>query len=836
MNKYSLFLLSALTCLSACNTAEPDISISIDLQSHEADVSENLYGIFFEEINHAGEGGLYGELLQNRSFEDKVLPEGYRIENGSLVPFETINYGTGRVTPRSYAWPKEDIPGWELELKEGAKITSDVVTTKPNFSTAPSSLQICIEEIGQGAALVNRGFWGIHYEQGKQYRLRLWLRTELAKSTEPLTVNLIGQDSEVLGTASLQIANDGLWHEYTAEITSNGDAPAGKLSIVLPSVGRYYFDYVSLFAKDTFRGRENGMRRDVAEMIEKLKPAFVRWPGGCVVEGITLNNRLDWKKTLGDPASRPGEYDSWGYRNSYGMGYKEFLDFCEDLGAKGMFVCNVGMACTGRTGEVCTESEIQYYIDDVLNAIEYAIGDTTTTWGRRRAHEGHPSPYPLAYVEIGNENFGPIYDHRYPMFREAIHNRYPQLTLISNYGMEGAGKIPTDDMIDPHWYVKPEHFFSNTTQFDNYDRQAPKVYVGEYACNDGVGTGCMLAALSEAAFLTSVERNADVVRMASYAPLFEHEHDRAWPVNLIWISSDKVVGRSSYYVQQMFANNRPSYNLSTTADIKAENERQAFLDQPSFFGLGSIDTQAEFRNVCITRAGKTTQFSASDATEDWQPVAEEHRKAMIWKNDKLYAGDTVEFEVNTKGGKEQFAFFFDLKRFDLQEGGRFITFGTADNTATCVEGFYGETSRWTTIAPQSLPSSIAPDQWHRVRICFLTDGIKAEVDGEEVFAYQTDIKQRKFYAAGYNSATDEIIIKLINANGRKCKAHIDLNGADVARKGRVITLQSASAEDENSYEQPLLIRPVETEFDDFGSSFDYEMPSYSLTILRIKKK
>lgn len=830
MKRALLFVFSMISM--TISAIEPDILMKVNLRSHAADILETLYGVFFEEINHAGEGGLYGELLQNRSFEDKVMPEGYRVRNDALVPFKTLNYANGRVTDCSFKWNANPYPGWEIIKNEGTEASADIVTTDPNFASAPSQMRVDIRK--GGVSLVNEGFWGIHFTKGATYRLQMWIKAEEATDGKTIGIAFVDDNGKPSVVDRCKLQTDGKWHKYTTVLTSPVDAKSGKMSIMLGD-GTYYFDYVSLFPTDTFKGRENGMRRDVAEMIENLHPAFVRWPGGCIVEGITLNNRVDWKKTLGDPASRPGEYDSWGYRNSYGFGYKEFLDFCEDLGAKALYVCNVGMACTGRSGEYSAEGDIQMYVDDALEAIEYAIGDTSTVWGAVRARQGHPGPYTLTYIEVGNENFGPMYDKRYRIFHDAIKAHYPQLTIISDYGLDNKDKAVRGDMIDPHWYVKPEDFFSKADQFDSYDRQSPDIYIGEYACNDGVGGGCMLAALSEAAFLTGVERNADVVRMASYAPLFENRHDKAWPVNLIWIDNDNVVGRSSYYVQKMFADNRPSYNLDADVKIKAETKRQAFLDQTSYMGLGCSDTKAEFRNISITRGKKSTPMAETSDSAVWAVAKDGHRSAFIWREGRLHEGDIVEFDARSEGGEEQFRFFYGMKRLDLKEGGSHVTFGGWGNTATGVEGFYGENNRWTTVAEQQ-SEAITPNEWHHVRMAFLADGIDIMMDGKMIFSHRTDIIKRKFCAVGYDKKANEVVIKLVNANQRRCTAMIQLEGAQIELTGKVTELKATSPQAENSYDNPTLIHPVERTYNGFAPSFTYIMPANSVTILRTKIK
>lgn len=318
--KHFLIFFFATLLLTGCNEdSNYDMVLNVDLNSHEADVPSTLYGIFFEEINHSGDGGLYAEMLMNRSFEDCKVPAGYRVENNELNSPEAINYITGIPTAGKYRWPSEKIPGWELADKDDTHTTMSITQTCPRSSSAPSQLKVTIND-GDGASLLGKGYWGIGLEKDKTYKLRMFMRT--ADGADKIGVRLIDSDNNELGHNEIKIDADGEWHEYNVNITSTETSSTGQLSLDLQGEGTYYFDYVSLFPSETFKNRQNGMRKDIAEMLEELHPAFVRWPGGCIVEGITLNNRVEWKKTLGDPADRPGQYDTWGYRNSYGFGYK----------------------------------------------------------------------------------------------------------------------------------------------------------------------------------------------------------------------------------------------------------------------------------------------------------------------------------------------------------------------------------------------------------------------------------------------------------------------------------------------------------------------------------
>lgn len=829
--------------LSACENQKTGMTLNVDLASHEAEVPSSMYGIFFEEINHAGDGGLYGEMLMNRSFEERMLPEGYSVENGELVPPTVINHMVGKPTIGRFKWGTDPYPGWELLKKEDARASMGLVTDKPNFITAPTSMKLEVDNIGKGVSLVNKGYWGIALEKDASYKLRMFVRNK--NGIGELKVRLLGNNEIELGQTSFTLAKDSEWHEYKATLQSSDTTSVGTLSIDVPSNGTYYFDYVSLFPEDTYKGRENGMRKDVAMMLEGLRPAFVRWPGGCIVEGITLKNRVEWKKTMGDPAARPGQYDTWGYRNTYGFGYKEFLDFCEDIGAKGMYVCNVGIACQYRTGEACADKEAEAYLQDALDAIEYAIGDVSTEWGALRAKEGHPSPYPLAYVEIGNENFGALYNQRFNMFYDAIKAKYPQLTLISNHGMNGIGDARKTDMIDPHWYVAPEYFFKNANIFDKHERGKYQIYVGEYACNQGVGGGNMLAALSEAAFITGMERNSDLVTMASYAPLLENRNDRGWPTNLIWMSNNQVVGRSSYYVQKMFAENKPTYNLKVDASMEPE-PIPAFVDDEGYVGFGTWSTQAQFRNLKVTDLNGRTLIADMQDASQWESLqgawkqkdgiysqtGNENRTALIWKAGKVNKGSVIEFEVNKRGGDEGFLFYFGLPEMNLKQG-YMLNVGGWGNTSTVIETLLDNNS---SALSKSVADSLEQHKWHKIRVAITEYGADYYVDGKQVLSHKNVPLNHKFYLAGYDEESEEVIVKFVNASDDPYSVRINLNGGDIEKEGRVITLNSASKLDENSFKEPFKISPQETVYKNFSFSFIYKFEPNSFTILRMKKK
>ena len=339
--------------LGACS--QPEAQINIDAAQRGAEVPSSLYGIFFEEINHAGDGGLYAELIQNRGFEDSSVPEGYRIEGDKIYPPAVCNHLTGSKPhpDLAFRWTTDEIPAWSLEQLAGEGATMQLTTEYPLNSATPTALKVTLPVQGR-VALSNTGFWGINIEKNKSYFLR-FNTSNGNRFDGKATIKLVGADGTELCNRPLALDPDKSWCQYSGELVAAGTDHNARFVIELEGKGTLLLDYVSLFPAETFRNRENGLRKDIAETLEAMRPAFVRWPGGCVVEGITLSNRIKWKETIGDPATRPGVYDTWGYRTTMGFGYHEFLQFCEDIGAEGMFVCNVlsgprGRRMSGRGG------------------------------------------------------------------------------------------------------------------------------------------------------------------------------------------------------------------------------------------------------------------------------------------------------------------------------------------------------------------------------------------------------------------------------------------------------------------------------------------------------
>lgn len=558
---------------SAASAAEP-ATIAIDVAKPGHAVPTTLWGIFFEEISHAGEGGLYAEMVRNRDFEASVVPAGWHVD------------GTHVSTPRGWRtrlWFTNDLPGWSQVEDGGAEGQIALDSSSPLNDRNPHSLRITVTKRGARCGVANSGFWGMNFQAGQWYDLTFYARTERNRHFG-LIVSLESIDGKEVCERETLPEVGGRWRKYTLSLHARQSDPKGRLVITLSDPGTIWLDVVSLFPRHTFRNRPNGMRPDLAQMLVGLHPAFLRFPGGCVVEGCTMANRFRWQDSIGDIAQRKGGFDLWGYYTTYGLGFQEYLQLAEDLGAEPVYVINSGMSCQARRpNETVSDADLHRYVQDSLDALEYAMGPVTSKWGALRAANGHPAPFPIKYVEIGNENHGPAYLKHYKIYYDAIKAKYPHIITIADTRLRDA---PVE-YVDDHFYVRPARFFHMWDYFDDVPRNGPKIYVGEYAVNRGVGHGNLFGALAEAVFMLDMEKNSDLVKMCSYAPLFENVNQPDWPVNLIRFDSSRCVGRSSYQVQKLFAENRPDVVLPTRVTAPEVSARDIRVHE--FYALAGLD-------------------------------------------------------------------------------------------------------------------------------------------------------------------------------------------------------------------------------------------------------
>lgn len=547
----------------------PTSVVTVDLAGPAKSISPDLFGVFFEDLNYAADGGLYAELIQNRSFEYQATEQT--------------------------TW--NNLTTWEL-VNRGGKGSLKVEAAFPLHPNNPHYAVLAVETPGDGVGLANSGFDGIPVTAGERYELSFFARenffgrrwADVGKSGPlPLRVRLENKAGEVLAEATFEITARE-WRRFSATLTARTTEPAARLVILGSAPGGIAFDEVSLFPQKTFHGRTNGLRADLAQAIADLKPRFMRFPGGCLVHGNGLGNMYRWKDTIGPVEQRRQQSNLWGYHQSVGLGYFEFFQFCEDISAKPLPIVAAGVCCQ-NSGQGIGQAglpleELDAYIQEILDLIEWANGPATSTWGAKRAAAGHPAPFGLQYLGIGNEDqITPVFRERFEKIHAVVKARHPEITLVGTVGPFPEG----DDfdkgwtiarelkvaMVDEHYYEPPQWFWDHLSRYDGYDRSQSKVYVGEYAAHDNKRRSTLRTAIAEAAYLTSLERNGDVVRMASYAPLLARRSHTQWSPDLIYFNGTQVFPTLNYSVQQLFGQNHGESYLSTSVEKSASEKLAA---------------------------------------------------------------------------------------------------------------------------------------------------------------------------------------------------------------------------------------------------------------------
>ena len=549
----------------------------IDVQKTGAPIQPEMYGVFFEDINFGADGGLYAELIKNRSFEFDEPLMGW-------MPF-------GNVT---------------------------VQTKNPAFDKNPHYVRLSYDKELTGTGLDNEGFKGIGIEAGQNYQLTFYARTPSAAPIK-LRVNLVNSTNDLFETKEIEVSGKD-WKKYSVMLTPQATDAKSRLRITMASKGTVDLEHISMFPEKTYKNRENGMRADLGEALENLNPGVFRFPGGCIVEGTNLATRYQWKNTVGPVENRPININRWNYTfphkkfsdyyQSYGLGFYEYFLLSEDLGAEPLPVLNCGLSCQYENddpNENCPVDKLQPYIDDALDLIEFANGPVSSKWGKIRAEMGHPAPFNLKMIAIGNEQWGPLYPERLEPFVAAIRAKYPEIQIVGSSGPQAEGedfeylwpemRRLNVDLVDEHYYRSPEWFLAGAGRYDDYDREGPKVFAGEYACHPNNRENSFLTALAEAAFMTGFERNADVVYLCTYAPLFAHVDAWQWRPDLIWFDNLSSVMTPNYYVQQMYGQNPGTHVIPVNMD------NQPLTGQQDLYATAAIDKDSNELLVKIANTG-----------------------------------------------------------------------------------------------------------------------------------------------------------------------------------------------------------------------------------------
>jgi len=812
MKRNKIFLAALLASSLAANA---QVKINVDAANPGIKVSPNLYGIFFEDINHAADGGLYAELISNRSFEDS--------DNA--------------------------IPTWRTSASNGASITSQLVSKALLNNAQGKALQITVKaDKAATASLINEGFWGINAVQGRTYKLSLFAKGNYKGG---LKARLISADGRtVYAETTVDAAIGKKWNKYTAELTANANDPKAQFELVFDGKGSVTLDVVSLFPP-TFMNRPNGLRPDLAQLLYNIRPKFVRFPGGCYVEGQeSPENAFHWEKTIGPIEQRPGHKNvNWRYRTSDGMGFDEYLQLAEDLNAKPLYVVNVGLWHGGMT----PVDSIQPWIDECMNALEYANGPVTSKYGALRAKNGHPEPYNIEYLEIGNENNQPDpalqsdhYYERFKKFKDAVLAKYPNMHLIGNVVAWGDDNPTWDskesvELLDEHYYRNPAWFAENFNKYDTYNRKGSEIYVGEYAVTQGFGNmGSLDAALGEAVYMMGIENNSDIVTMASYAPIFANLNDRMWAPDMIQFTSDKVFGTPSYYVQNLMANNVGTRVLKVNQTNPYKYGDVQVKPAVCRVGMGTWGTQVSFEDKGYTDANgnalpMTLQELPTDVRGDWKVDGNiikqtSNGESCIRLNPGEITSEGYIYKVRARkdAGNEGFLLIFN---YVDDKNYCWLNLGGWNNTQhgieQIVDGAKGQVA--------TVSGNIETGRWYDIELKVKGDSIFASLDGKEIFAtkLRANTLPGVFSTATLDENTGEVILKVANTSSENTTAEICLQGKTISN-AKLIRLSAKNGKEENTIDNPTNVYPTETFVTTSTDGAVVEIPAYSLNIFRLK--
>ena len=783
-----------------------------------------MWGAFFEDINFGADGGLYAELVKNGSFE---FPE--------------------------------PMLGWFKISPSLAKGEITVETEKPVRENSPHYVRIA-SKAGAPLGISNEGFRGMGIHGGEDYDFAAQIR--IMEGTPKVTVEIVGNDGTTLASGVLKDSSS-QWSKAALTLKPKDTDDHARLAIFVQGPGTVDVDQVSLFPQKTWKNRPGGLRADMVQALADLKPGFLRFPGGCVVEGSDLSKRYQWKNTIGPVEDRKLLVNRWNYEfkhrptpdyyQSYGLGFFEFFQLCDDIGAQPLPIINCGMACQFNSGELCPPDELNTYIQDALDLIEFANGPADSTWGAKRAAMGHPAPFGMKMMGVGNEQWGTQYIERLNLFTKVLKEKHPEISLVSD-----AGPSPDDerfqflwpkvselkaDIVDQHCYANPLWFLASSDRFDHYDRQGPKVFFGEYAAQSVAivstkNRNNLECALSEAAFMTGLERNADVVRMASYAPLFAHVDAWQWVPDLIWVDNLRVLPTANYYAQQMFCRNRGDVVLGVSNTAPVQD-----LLPKGRVGVGTAKASAEFKDVRVTQGDRTlmaADFSKDDGKGKWSGGDTWQTGGGVYRQNDPKANTT-----STAGEKTWTDYTLTLKARKLAGDGALVITVLDDGAGSAPSGFWGAGTTSNTASKRTLPSrtncskrvpgSIEPNRWYDVKIVISGAKMDCYLDGKlvqtaEVLHHHVP---SLFTSAARDEKSGDIILKVVNPGKEAAAATVLLQGAQRVQAGGLAIVLTGNPADDNTFEKPNRVAPKTTTISGILPEFKHTFPPHSFTVLRI---
>ncbi len=778
----------------------------------------DLYGIFFEDLNHAADGGLYAEMVQNRSFEFCA------VDNPSYHP----------------------LMAWEKIEKKYSRMQWWIQDSHPYSRRNPHYLVCEIFETGMGAGVRNTGFTpGMYLQKGEKYRFSCLAATD-GRGELPLRIVLENDEGRNLGQADIVVSNGIVWNHYEAEITAQETTTAGNLSIYIDAVGRLYLDMVSLFPQKTFMQQRNGLRADIATLLADLKPRFMRFPGGCLVHDGSINaedrdSLYRWKNTIGVLEERPARRNNWGYNQTLGLGYYEYFCFCEEIGAKPLPVLPAGY--DPHHQRKVPFDQLDEWIQEALDLISFANDDASAQWGRIRCELGHPEPFGLEYIGIGNEEVGEGFFERYPYFHKAIKEKYPDIQIIASSGPFAAGgeyekgwncaRRNHADLVDEHYYMAPEWFLANHHRYDSFDEKDPRVFLGEYASWGNTWYN----ALIEASYMTGMERNSEKVGLACYAPLLCNVNYINWKPDMIWFDNHQAYGTANYYVQKLFMNHQGDDRIEL--EMTGIDDSVTIQDDPKGgFGLRTEpDTVVRYSQIMIEDIQNGTIWKDSEVyfvgDNVEQYISADPDARVVTEDILLHTVESDHYIITVKG-----EMLYGRRGFMLQYGNRdeknryqWEIGGWQNMDSALTQDIAGRNSCLTQSS-----FTVAADREYELKLEIEGRHLRAYIDGELIHEiHHAPVKIEPLYtAASIDRQSGDVIVKLVNVQKRPIDTVLHMEGIEQA-KGIAYIMSGFALEDENSFAEPLKVSPREEEIQLTQGCCSCHIDGESVQVLRFQK-
>ncbi len=808
----------------------PDSIYHVDLASEGVKLSKELYGTFIEDINYAADGGLYAELVQNRSFEFFPMESNRNDKNAHFYAWSNIGSADTKIF---------DTDGMNEKNTHWIQLTANV----------------------SGDGISNSGYDGIAITCNEPYRISFYTRGTYDGSYQ---IQLASETS-VFAEITLSAEPSEEWTKLTGYLTVNENAGDARLNIVLSKAGTVDMDMISLFPVHTYNNRENGLRADIVAMLKELNPGFLRFPGGCIVEGESLENAYNWKDSVGDISERATIFNRWRrsgasgyYYQSYGLGFYEYFTLCEDLGCEPIPCLNAGISCYGP--QYASMKSMQQYIDDAIDLIEFANGDPKTNeWAALRAQMGHPEPFNMRYLEIGNEQIGDSrYYERFELFEQQIHEKYPEILLISSVGglSNGMG-TPTATWLtgkgrefvyanDEHFYESADWFLSNTCRYDSMPRNNDAyIFAGEYACHYNE-MNPLYNAICEAAYMTGFERNGDIVKLTCYAPLLCKIGYTQWRPNLIWFNNQDVYGTPSYWAAHMYAVHLGDRTFSDSVTSFSEDEPLV----SGKIGVASWNTIAEYDNIKVVdnTSGKVlyeTDFAHtgldgwSNGTGGWAIENNTLRQTDVFSsNNALHTGDiswtnyTYTLRARKLSGSEGFIIPFlvqdESNYYHLNLGGWGNSYSAVEQAVRGIKTLVGTSD-----------FIVENNVWYNIKIVVDQTSLQCYIDNKLIISTRFPAKQPIYTTASEDEETGDIILKIVNSTKEENQIQIHLDHSEgrtinpVAEK-TVLTHELLNAI--NAMVNKENVIPAKSRLKGISEQFTINVPAYSVTVLRIHTK